>query len=160
MPTIASHIWQPSSARWVRIEGFVPVARGCVAAPPQALAWPVKDPGDTLDYVFDLAPALAANHGDAIATLDVAISPANVGDLALVSATADGPRAVLWLSSGQGGTTYTVTVSVTTTGGRALVRSIALPVRALAAAPAGTNALETLAGQVLTGPGGLPLTTN
>jgi len=159
MSTIASHLWRPSSARYVQVEGFVPTPRGAVSPPPQALAWPVKDPGDTLDYVFDITPALAANPGDTIATLDVTVSPDNAGDATLVSASADGARAVLWLTGGQAGTTYTVTVSVATAGGRALVRSIALPVLALSAAPAPANALQTSSGDELTGPDGTPLTT-
>jgi len=159
MPTIASHLWRPSSARYVQVEGFVPTPRNTVSPPPQALAWPVKDPGDTLDYVFDITPALAANPGDTIATLDVTVSPDNAGDATLVSASADGARAVLWLTGGQAGTTYTVTVSVATAGGRALVRSIALPVLALSAAPAPANALQTSSGDELTGPDGTPLTT-
>ncbi len=133
--------------------------RGPQIPPPVALAWPVKDPGDTLDYVFDVAPALTANPGDAISMLDVQISPANPGDLTLVSAAADGPRAVLWLTSGQALTTYTVTVTITTSGGRALARSIALPVVSLASVPAPVNALTTPSGQALTDPSGTPLTT-
>ena len=159
MPTVASHLWRPSSARYVQIEGFVPTPRGTVTPPPQALAWPVKDPGDTLDYVFDIAPALAANPGDVIATLDVTVSSDNAGDVTLVSASADGARAVLWLSGGQAGTTYTVTVNVTTAGGRALVRSIALPVLALSVALVPADALQTSSGNALTGPNGTPLTT-
>ncbi|MCB5944109.1 hypothetical protein [Acidocella sp. KAb 2-4] len=160
MPTVANHLWRPSNARYVQIDGFVPTPRGAVVAPPLALAWPVKDPGDTLDYVFDIAPALAANPGDTIATLDVGISPGNPGDLTLASAAADGARAVMWLTGGQAGTLYTVTVSVTTAGGRALVRSIALPVQALSTAPVAVDALQIPSGQALTGPAGLPITTN
>jgi hypothetical protein len=159
MPTVASHLWHPSSARYVQIEGFVPTPRGTVATPPQVLAWPVKDPGDTLDYVFDIAPALTANPGDIIATLDATVSPDNAGDVTLVSASADGTRAVLWLSGGQAGTIYTVTVSVTTAGGRALVRSISLPVLALSTVSSPADALETPSGDALTGPNGTPLTT-
>ena len=84
MTTTASHLWRPSNARYVQIDGFVPMPRGPQIPPPQALAWPEKDPGDTLDYVFDIAPALTANPGDGIRTLDVTVSPANPGDLTLV----------------------------------------------------------------------------
>jgi hypothetical protein len=112
-----------------------------------------------LDYVFDVRPALTANLGDGISTLDVAISPDNPGDLVLASSAADGAKAVLWLSGGQALTTYTVTISITTEGGRTLVRSIALPVIALSSVPAPADALETSTGQVLTDPTGTPLTT-
>jgi hypothetical protein len=159
MTTPASHLWRPSNARYLQIDGFVPVPRGVQIPPPQALAWPAKDPGDTLDYVFDVAPALTANPGDGISTLDVLISPNAPGDLTSVSCAADGSKAVIWLSSGQAQTTYTVTINVTTAGGRTLVRSIALPVVALSTVPAPANALQTPTGQALTDPTGTPLTT-
>lgn len=159
MSTPATHIWRPSNARYVQIDGFVATPRGPQIPPSLPLAWPAKDPGDTLDYVFDIAPALTANPGDGIATLDVTVSPNNPGDLLLASSNADGPRAVLWLSGGQPLTTYTVTVNITTAGGRTLARSIALPVIALASVPAPASTLTTPAGQALTDPTGTPLTT-
>jgi hypothetical protein len=159
MTTSATHLWRPSNARYVQIDGFVPVPRGPQIPPARPLAWPVKDPGDTLDYVFDIAPALTANAGDAIATLDVTIAPAAAGDLSLVSAAADGARAVLWLTGGQALTSYAVTVNITTVGGRALARSIALPVAALAAVTVTAATLTTQSGQPLTDPTGTPLTT-
>jgi len=159
MTTPANHIWVPSNARYVQINGFVATPRGPQVPPTQALAWPAKDPGDTLDYVYDISPALTANPGDTISTLDVTISPDNPGDLTLVSATADGSRAVLWFAQGQALTTYTVTVNITTTGGRTLARSIALPVISLASVPAPSDALTTMTGQALTDPTGTPLTT-
>jgi len=143
----------------VQIDGFVPTPRGPQVPPPAALAWPDKDPGDTLDYVFDITPALSANPGDTISTLDVGISPSNPGDLSLVSSTADGAWAVLWLSDGQPLTTYTVTVIITTTGGRTLARSISLPCVSLASVPAPQNALTTAGGQALTDPTGTTITT-
>ncbi len=158
MTTPATHLWRPSNARYVQIDGFVATPRGPQIPPPQALAWPEKDPGDTLDYVFDIAPALTANPGDSIATLDVVLSPANPGDISLVSAAADGARVVLWLSGGQVQTNYTVTVTVGTAAGRVLARSILLPVVALATIPAPQSALTTTAGQALTDPTGTPLT--
>lgn len=159
MNTPASHLWRPSNARYVQVDGFVPTPRGPQIPPPKALAWPAKDPGDTLDYVFDISPALTANPGDSIATLDVTVSPDHPGDLTLVAAAADGPRAVLWLTGGQALTSYTVTVNITTLGGRTLARSIALPVTALASVPAPASALTTPSGQALTDPTGIPLTT-
>ena len=160
MSTPASHLWRPSNARYVQIDGFVATPRGPQIPPATPLQWPPKDPGDTLDYVFDISPALTANPGDTINTLDVAISPNNPGDLALSSSTADGAQAVLWLTAGQPATIYAVTVMITTTGGRTLARSISLPVIALATVPAPADALTTPAGQPLTDPTGTPLTTN
>jgi hypothetical protein len=159
MSTPATHVWRPSNARYLQIDGFVPTPRGPLIPPATPLAWPAKDPGDTLDYVFDISPALTANPGDTIATLDIQINPDNPGDLILASATADGAWAVLWLTGGQPLTTYTVTITVTTTGGRTLARSISLPVIALAAVPAPAAALTTPTGQVLTDPTGTPITT-
>lgn len=159
MTTPANYLWRPSNARYLQIDGFVPTPRGPQIPPPRVLVWPIKDPGDTLDYVFDIAPALTANPGDRISTLDVAVSPSNPGDLVVQSCAADGARAVLWLTGGQALTNYTVTINITTTGGRALSRSVALPVAALANVPVSANALETPAGQALTDPTGTPLTT-
>lgn len=94
MPTTASHVWRPSAARTITLDAFIPVPRGTTATAPSPLSWPLKDPGDLLDYQFDIAPALIGNDGDAIATLDIAISPSNPGDLALTATAADGTRAV------------------------------------------------------------------
>ena len=131
MATTASHVWRPSAARTIVLDAFVPVPRGTAALIPPPLSWPVKDPGDVLDYQFDIAPALIGNDGDIIATLDIVISPANPGDLTLNSSVADGARAVLWLSSGQAGTTYMVNLTIGTEAGRTIVRSVSLPVFSL-----------------------------
>ena len=138
MPTPATHVWRPSAARTITLDAFVPVPRGALAQPPAPPSWPLKDPNDLLDYQFDIAPALIGNDGDAIATLDIAIDPSNTGDLTLVSDTADGSRAVLWLSAGQSGTTYGVTLTIGTQAGRTIARTVLLPVMALAT-PAGTS---------------------
>jgi hypothetical protein len=159
MTTPANHLWRPSNARYLQIDGFVPNPRGPQIPPPSPLKWPTKDPSDTLDYVFDITPALSANSGDAISTLDVTISPNNPGDVTLASATADGNLAVLWLTGGQAQTTYTVTITISTSGGRTLARSVSLPVIALASVPAPASALTTPSGQALTDPTGTPLTT-
>lgn len=156
--TPASHVWQVSSARLIEIEGFIPTPRGMLLLPPRPLAWPEKDPGDTLDYVFEIGPALTGNPGDSIAALQVAISPSNPGDLSLASAAADGTRAVLWMTGGQPQTTYTVTITVTTSCGRTLARSIALPVVQLASVPAPASAITTPDGAPITSPSGTPIT--
>ena len=150
MTTTASHVWRPSAARILVMDGFVPGPRG---VPAQALApptWPTKDPADVLDYQFDIAPALTGNDGDAVATLDVSVSPSNPGDLSLASAAADGSRAVLWLQGGQAGTTYTVTLTIGTQAGRTLSRSVLLPVLALSSGMAVSNDLTTDSGDALT----------
>ena len=120
MSTPATHIWKPSHARLVSLDSFVAVPRGSAAVAPLPLNWPAKDPGDTLDYLLDIAPALVGNDGDGIATLDVTLAPSNPGDLTVQSMTTDGSRVVLWLAQGFAGTTYTITFTITTMNGRSL----------------------------------------
>jgi len=161
MATSAIHIYKPSAARVLVVDGFVPVPRGASVA--AMLAWPAKDPADVLDYQFNIAPALNGDDGDAVATLDVAISPANLGDLSLASAAADGARAVLWLAGGRAGTTYSVTLTIGTQAGRTLSRSVLLPVLALASVdgsgsgPANPGSLQTETGAELVDEAGNPL---
>src|ERR1700748_3012150 len=101
MSTTLSHVWSPSHARLVTIDSFIPVPRGSSATAPPPLNWPTKDPGDVLDYILDISPAIVGNDADGIATVAVSVSPSNPGDLELHSTTADGSRIVLWLSGGQ-----------------------------------------------------------
>ncbi len=157
MPTTASHVWRPSAARTITLDAFIPVPRGTTATVPSPLSWPLKDPADLLDYQFDIAPALIGNDGDAIATLDIAIIPSNSGDLALTATAADGTRAVLWLSGGIPGTTYTVTLTIGTQAGRTVARSVLLPVATLAVQPSAAVPLTTEAGTALTDSNGNPI---
>lgn len=159
MATQAAYQWLPSSARVVYIEGFGILPRGSIPLPPVTLAWPAKDPLDTLDYVFDISAAISGNEGDTIATLDVAIAPANAGDLLLNSARADGDQAVLWFSAGIAGTTYGVTVTISTNSGRVINRTIELPVIALSSQPMPANAITDQAGNPITDQNSNPITT-
>jgi hypothetical protein len=160
MATQASHVWKPSTARVVVLDSFIPVPRGSSAVAPPPLNWPSKDPADVLDYEFDISPALVGNDGDSILTLDVAISPNSGGDLQLDSATADGAIAVLWLSGGQAGTVYTVTIVIGTTNGRTIQRSILLPVLYLSQPSAPADAIQTNAGLIITDQNGYPVVTS
>jgi hypothetical protein len=160
LPTQASHVWRPSSARALTLDGFVPVPRGTNAVAPAPLSWPIKDPSDLLDYQLDIAAALVGNDGDGIATLDVTIWPQQIGGLALASSTADGTCAVLWLSGGQVGTNYVVTLRMSTMSGRALARDILLPVLQLATPVVPTNALATESGAAVTTSNGSAITTS
>ncbi len=160
MATPAIHVSKPSSARTVVLDAFIPVPRGSTAVAPPPLNWPTKDPNDVLDYQFDISPALIGNEGDSIATLDVLITPDNPGDLTLNEVQADGPSAVLWLSEGQAGTVYTITVLISTINGRALQRSILLPVLLLSVPPVPPNAIDITAGVVLTDQNGNPVLTS
>jgi len=159
MSTPAAHVWRPSCARVVKLDGFVLVPRGTPAAAPALASWPIKDPADVLDYQFEIAAALAGNAGDGISSLDVAIAPNSPGDLVLDSCMADGTAAVLWLSGGQSGTIYTVTLTISTTNGRTLSRSVLLPVLSLADPPVSPDALLTDSGAPLTDQNGNPILT-
>jgi hypothetical protein len=157
MPTPAIHVWKPSGARSVTIDGFVPAPRGSNAAAPRLLNWPTKDPGDTLDYEVDISPALVGNKGDSIATIDVTVFPNNPGDLSVNSTTADGTRCVFWLAGGQSGTVYTVTIIVGTASGRTIQRSVLVPVLFLSVPATSPDALETDSGTVVTDQNGSPI---
>ena len=160
MGTPAQFVWQSSTARVVTPDGFGPFPRGTWQTFPTPLSWPVKDPGDRLDYVVDFCRALAGDTGDTIATLDVVTSPNNTGDLIVNSTQVDGDRAILWLSAGVSGMTYSVTVVVTTNSGRTLSRTIGLPVLTLSTpAPFGTEITDQT-GAPLTDQTGTPLTTD
>lgn len=157
MTTPAAHVWVPSCARVIKLDDFVPVPRGTPPTCTILASWPPKDPGDVLDYRFDISLALLGNSGDGISSLDVSIVPDNPGDLLLNSCFADGTSAVLWLADGQSGTTYTITLTISTTAGRTLSRSVLLPVCALSQAPVPQNALDTNTGTPLTDQNGNPI---
>ena len=159
MPTPAVHVQKPSTARTVQLDTFIPVPRGATAIAPPPLSWPTKDPGDILDYGFDISSALIGNPGDTIDILDVSIAPNNPGDLVMTSATADGSIIVLWLSAGQAGTVYVITVVVSTSSERTLQRSILLPVLYLSTPPTPPSAIQTSSGLVITDQNGNPVLT-
>jgi hypothetical protein len=160
MATQANYTWQPARGRVVTVEGFGPYPRGVLQTTPPPLFWPVKDPSDVLDYVFDLSDALAGNQGDAIATIDVSISPNNTGDLALQSSSADGDQAILWLAAGIAGTTYAVTVVVGTNSGRVVSRCVSLPVASLSTQSVSGNVITDQTGAAITTQTGAKLTTS
>jgi hypothetical protein len=157
MPTTATHLWRPSGARRVVLDGFAPVPRGTIPTTPSPLVWPAKDPADALDFEFDITEALLANRGDSIATLDVTLSPAGPGDLSLTQTAVDGAIAILWLAGGQIGTTYSVTLTIGTSNGRTISRIVLLPVQSLATAPEVLNTLQTNTGAVITDQSGNPI---
>jgi hypothetical protein len=159
MPTPARYTWTASSARVIVLDGFGTIPRGTVQYVPQPLAWPAKDPGDTLDYVMDISEAIAGDGGDAIATVDVIVSPSQPGDLAVQSSCADGPLAVFWLSGGFSGTTYAVTITIGTNAGRTISRTVNLPVLSLATPPVDPGSLTDQAGAPIIDQNAQPLTT-
>jgi hypothetical protein len=157
MATLVSHVWKPSKTRTMTIDSFVPVPRGSTAAAPTLLSWPSKDPGDILDYQLDIEPALVGNEGDTINSVDIDVSPNQPGDLSLDNIAADGYKIVVWLSAGQAGVTYNVTVKAALASGRTLQRTILLPVVALSSLSAPENAIETTAQDPLTDQNGNPI---
>jgi hypothetical protein len=160
MMTSAQFNWLPTTTRVVVVEGFGPYPRGTLQNAPPPLVWPMKDPGDILDFVIDYSEALAGNLGDAIATLDVSIFPNASGDLSLTTSSADGSQAVLWLAGGQIGTTYAITVVVGTNCGRSIARTVSLPVAALATPSSTGTILISNSGAPLTDQTGSPITTS
>jgi hypothetical protein len=144
----------------VTIDSFIAVPRGSTATAPPPLNWPTKDPGDILDYILDIGPAIVGNDGDGISTLDVTTSPSAPGDLVLQSMTTDGSRVILWLSAGQAGTIYTITFLITTINGRSLQRSVLLPVLLLSVPPIPANAIVTSTGVMITDQNGNPIVSS
>ncbi len=157
MSSPATHVWQPSTARTIVLDGFVPVPRGTQPQTPARPMWPLKDPSDVLDYQFDISAALAGNPGDGIASLSVTIAPDNPGDLTLNAALANGAIAVFWFAAGQSGTVYTVTITITTFSARTMARSVLLPVYSLSSLPVLPNDLTTNTGLILTDQNGNPI---
>jgi hypothetical protein len=139
------------------LDGFCFYPRGTSFSPPPPLCWPPKDPGDTLDFTLDISGAISGNEGDAIASLDVAISPANPGDLSLISSSADGDLAIMLFSAGFAGTVYQVTVTVSTNSGRVIGRTINLPVVALANPPGQQDDLTDQYGNPITDQNNAPI---
>lgn len=155
-----TQVIKPSRARKLALEGFIPMPRGSTTFTPPALSWPPKDPADVLDYQLDISAALVGNSGDAIASVTATISPDNPGDLVCNSITVDGPNIVLWLSGGQAATVYGVTIAATLGSGRALQRTILLPVIALSSLSPPPTAIETDTGYAITDQFGNPVITS
>ena len=155
--TLTTHIWRPSNARYLALDGFVPVPRGTLPSTPAPLAWPAKDPADVLDYQLDISAALVGNEGDTISAVTVSVTPNASGDLVVNSTAADGALAVFWFSGGQAGTVYTVMINIVTLSGRSISRSVLLPVLALAQAVVPVTSLTTDQGVVITDQNGNPI---
>jgi hypothetical protein len=152
-----THLYQPSTARLVVLDSFVPVPRGAVAAPPVMPSWPVKDPADVLDYAVDVSAAVAGDSGDAVINFSATTAPSSTGDIVVDSAAFDGTQAILWISAGNSGTIYTVTLLLTLASGRVVSRSIALPVYSLSGPSPTSAVLVTDTGQEMTDQNGNPI---
>jgi hypothetical protein len=64
---------------------------------------------------------------------------------------------VIWLSGGQAGVTYNVTVKTTLASGRTLQRTVLLPVLALSSPSVPENAIETTTMDPITDENGNPI---
>lgn len=159
MATQANHSWKPSAARLLTITGFERRPRGATPwpAPGSTRAWPAKDPADVLDYAYDISPALWGDEGDSIATLDITITPGLAGDLTLNTSSVDGQVAILWLSGGQSGTTYAVTIAIATIAGRGFQRTVYLPCLGLSDEPPLGTELVTETGAPILDQAGHPI---
>jgi hypothetical protein len=161
MPQGVPPLWQLSSARSVALNGLLPLPRGVVASDVPPLTWPVKDPGDVLDYAVDVSAALAGDPTDQVATVAVDVQPSgNSGDLLVGRVVGSGTSAVVWLSAGVPGTTYAVQLAIGTLKGRVISRTVLLPVQQLAATAPPTNPLTTDAGSIVTDQNGNPILTS
>lgn len=156
--TAVPQVWRPSGARLVALDGMLPLPRGVLPADVPPLVWPAKDPGDVLDFALDATAALAGDTTDRIATASVAIVPqASSADVQLGNVVADGAVVVMWLSSGQANTVYSVQITMSTLNGRTIGRTVLLPVQEMAAVPPPTSVLTTEAGAVVTDQNGNPI---
>lgn len=153
----AGTVWRPSTARRVVLDGFSPVPRGGTGRSPSILIWPEKDPADVLDYEIDIGPAILGNEGDGIAGINISATPAGTNDIVVTRVAADGDIVVVWISGGVAGTIYVVQVTISTTNGRTLHRSILLPVQALATATVPSSILTTSSGAIVTDQNGNPI---
>jgi hypothetical protein len=151
-------LWQPSSARSVALDGLLPLPRGVMPADLPPLMWPIKDPGDILDYSLDLSAALAGDPTDQVATVAVTPQPnGNAGDLQVGRIVGSGTSAVIWFSAGVAGTTYAVQVTVGTLKGRVIGRTVLLPVQQLVGVASPVNPLTTDVGSIVTDQNGNPI---
>ena len=158
MPIAVSHVWRPSTARSVALDGVLPVPRGVIPSDLPPLVWPAKDPGDVLDYEIDASAVVAGDPGDQVATVAVTVVPSvSPADVQVGRVSADGAVALLWLSGGQPGTVYAVQVSLSTQKGRVIGRTVLLPVRAMASVPPPTVPLTADGGAVITDQNGNPI---
>jgi hypothetical protein len=73
-----------------------------------------KDPNAVLDYLFDWGPFL---EGDTIQSSSLPAFPAG---LTLVTQSTSDEEVTIWLSGGTGGSDYTITNRIETTGGRTM----------------------------------------
>lgn len=84
-----------------------------------ALRWPPKDSDEVLDYILDWSARLSS---DTISTSSWAI--ASGSGLTIDSDSETTTTTTVWLSGGTVGTTYTLTNTIVTAGGRTMEQSV------------------------------------
>lgn len=87
-----------------------------------------QDPADVLDYALDWTDWL--DDGETISTSSWAVTPSGL-TTSLASIVNNNTTAVVWLSGGTVGNSYTVTNHITTTDSRTVERSITVAIRNL-----------------------------
>lgn len=90
----------------------------------EQLRWEAKDPAETIDYAIDWAAVLAELGNDTIAT-SAWVVPAG---LVRGSDGATGAARWVFLGGGVAGESHEITASITTAGGRVVVRRIRLDI--------------------------------
>jgi hypothetical protein len=88
--------------------------------------WPDKSPADVWDFALDASPWLAA-VGDSLASCSAAVTPAGLS-VPNTAVTQDG-KAIVRLTGGSVGVRYAVALTLATTGGRQLRRTVEILVR-------------------------------
>lgn len=83
----------------------------------------IKDPSAVLDYTIDWSEWLSSNN-DTISNASVPSAPSGLTVQSPVTHTAT--ATTVWVSGGTAGTSYDVTVRITTTGGRQDERTITI----------------------------------
>lgn len=88
-----------------------------------------QDPDEILDYSVDWRPWLA--DGDVISGVNVSLSEESMTDLVINEPLPQftTTHTTVWISGGTVGETYTVSIRVTTNGGRTGDRSIDITIR-------------------------------
>ena len=74
-----------------------------------------KQPRDRIDFDVTFGDWLDERGGDAIGAVLASVAPAG---LTLLTTSNDGRRVKQWIEGGENGTTYQVTLTATTVGGR------------------------------------------
>lgn len=99
-----------------------------------ALAWPMAQPADVLDYSLDVSAALA-DIGSTLAGISVSAAPSGAGELTVNSASFSGGVITVWLAGGVPSRSYTVQIVATTADAQELTWFVALPIDPAQAVP-------------------------